>query len=62
MTRREQEILAWIRDNPLISAASWRSGRALRRSSVAVHISNLMRKGLIAGRGYLLGEGAYVQW
>ena len=60
MTRREQEILAWIRDNPLISQQELAQRAGITRSSVAVHISNLMRKGLIRGRGYLLGEGAYV--
>ena len=46
MTRREQEILAWIRDNPLISQQELAQRAGITRSSVAVHISNLMRKGL----------------
>lgn len=63
MTRREQEILAWIRDNPLISQQELAQRAGITRSSVAVHISNLMRKGLIrgqrlpAGRGRLCGSG-----
>ena len=60
MTKREQEILSWIRENPLISQQELAQRAGITRSSVAVHISNLMRKGLIRGRGYLLGEGAYV--
>ena len=60
MTRREQEILAWIREDPLISQQELARRAGITRSSVAVHISNLMRKGLIRGRGYLLGEGDYV--
>ena len=32
----------------------------ITRSSVAVHISNLMQKGCIAGRGYVLRSGSYV--
>ena len=58
MTRRVQEILAWIREDPLISQQELARRAGITRSSVAVHISNLMRKGLIRGRGYLLGEGA----
>ncbi len=60
MTRREQEILAWIREDPLISQQELAQRAGITRSSVGVHISNLMRKGLIRGRGYLLGEGAYM--
>lgn len=60
MTKREQEILDWIRQDPLISQQELARRAGITRSSVAVHISNLMRKGLIRGRGYLLGEGAYV--
>ena len=43
MTRREQEILAWIRDNPLTSQQELAQRAGITRSSVAVHISNLMR-------------------
>lgn len=32
----------------------------IQRSSVAVHISNLIRKGWIAGKGYVLNSGRYV--
>lgn len=49
MTRREQEILAWIREDPLISQQELARRAGITRSSVAVHISNLMRKGLIRG-------------
>ena len=31
----------------------------ITRSSVAVHISNLMKKGCIAGKGYVLRSGSY---
>ena len=47
MTRREQEILAGIREDPLISQQELARRAGITRSSVAVHISNLMRKGLI---------------
>ena len=49
MTKREQEILSWIRENPLISQQELAQRAGITRSSVAVHISNLMRKGLIRG-------------
>lgn len=32
----------------------------IKRSSVAVHIANLMKKGLIMGKGYVLNESDYV--
>ena len=54
MTRREQEILAWIREDPLISQQELAQRAGITRSCVGVHISNLMRKGLIRGRGYLM--------
>lgn len=60
MTRREQELLSWIRENPLISQQELAERAGIARSSVAVHISNLTRKGLIRGRGYLLSEERYV--
>lgn len=60
MTQREQEILAWIREDPLISQQELAARAGIARSSVAVHVSNLMRKGLIRGRGYLLNEERYV--
>ena len=31
----------------------------ITRSSVAVHISNLLKKGYIAGKGYVLRSGSY---
>ncbi len=60
MTKREQELLAWIREDPLISQQELADRAGIARSSVAVHISRLMRKGVIRGRGYLLGEERYI--
>ena len=59
MTRREQEILAWIREDPLISQQELAQRAGITRSSVAVHISNLMKKGNIAGKGYVLRSASY---
>ena len=60
MTQRERQILEWIRENPLISQQELAEKAGITRSSAAVHISNLMKKGYIAGRGYLLREADYI--
>ena len=54
MTQRERQILQWIEADPMISQQEALAERAgITRSSVAVHISNLMKKGYIAGKGYV---------
>lgn len=60
MSNREQQILAWIRENPLISQQELADKAGITRSSVAVHISNLMKKGVILGKGYVVQESPYV--
>lgn len=60
MTQREKQILEWIRENPMISQQELAEKAGITRSSAAVHISNLMKKGCIAGRGYLLREEPYI--
>ncbi|SCZ80814.1 PfkB family carbohydrate kinase [Acidaminobacter hydrogenoformans] len=60
MTQREQEIYQLIRENPMISQLEIADKLGIQRSSVAVHISNLIRKGWIAGKGYILNTGDYV--
>lgn len=60
MTQRERQLLNWIQENPLISQQELADKAGITRSSVAVHISNLMRKGYILGKGYLLNEQEYV--
>jgi len=60
VTRRERQLLEWIRENPCISQQELADKAGITRSSAAVHISNLMRKGYIAGRGYLLREAPYI--
>ena len=49
MTQRERQILNWIEENPLISQQELAEKAGITRSSVAVHISNLMKKGYITG-------------
>ena len=60
MTPREEQILGWIREDPLISQQELAARAGITRSSVSVHIANLTRKGLLRGRGYLLGEEGYI--
>lgn len=59
MTQREQEILALIQHDPMISQQDIADTLGITRSSVAVHISNLIRKGFIAGKGYVLRGSSY---
>lgn len=60
MTQRERQILRWIEENPLISQQELAERAGITRSSVAVHISNLMKKGHIAGKGYIVSTAPYV--
>lgn len=59
ITQRERQILHWIESDPLISQQELAQKAGITRSSVAVHISNLMKKGLIRGKGYLLQREPY---
>lgn len=60
MTNREQEILKLIKKNPMISQKELSEALGITRSSAAVHITNLMKKGLIKGKGYILNEEPYI--
>ena len=59
MTQRERQILKWIEENPLISQQELADKAGIARSSVAVHISNLMKQGHIAGKGYIVRTAPY---
>ena len=59
MTQRERQLLRWIEENPLISQQELADRAGITRSSVAVHISNLMKKGHIAGKGYIVTTAPY---
>ena len=59
MTQREAQILQWIQENPLISQQELADRAGITRSSVAVHISNLMKKGYIDGKGYIIRTAPY---
>lgn len=50
MTQRERQILQWIEADPMISQEALAERAGITRSSVAVHISNLMKKATSPGR------------
>lgn len=60
MTSREQQILALIRDDPMISQRTIAKRLGITRSAVAGHIMKLTKKGAIKGRGYVVSEGPFV--
>ena len=60
MTQRERQILQLIEANPMIPQQELADRLGITRSSVAVHISNLIKKGFIAGKGYVLRSGSYI--
>ena len=60
MTQRERQILNWIEADPMISQQELAERAGITRSSVAVHISNLMKKGYITGKGYIVHTAPYV--
>ena len=59
MTQRERQILQLIEADPMISQQELADRLGITRSSAAVHISNLIRKGHIAGKGYILRSDSY---
>lgn len=59
MTQRERQILRWIEEDPMITQQELAERAGITRSSAAVHVSNLMKKGHIAGRGYILRTAPY---
>ncbi len=60
MTKREQEILNILKENPLIAQQELAQFLGIERSSVAVHLSNLIKKGFIKGKGYIIDEMPYL--
>jgi pseudouridine kinase len=59
LTERERQILDWIREDPSVTQREIAERASISRSSVAVHISNLARKGAILGRQYVISESPY---
>ena len=60
ITQRELEIIEIIRNNPFVSQQEIADLLKITRSSVAVHITNLVKKGIIRGRGYVIDERDHV--
>lgn len=60
MTSRELEIFEIIKRNPMVSQNEIAETLGIARASVAVHIANLMKKGAIKGKGYVVDENEYV--
>ena len=56
LTERERQIVALLRRDPLVGSESIAERLGTSRASVNVHLSNLGKKGVILGRGYILGE------
>lgn len=59
MTNREREILEIIKQQPDIEQSEIAARLNIARASVAVHISNLQKKGYIGGRIYLVNDAPY---
>ncbi|RBP99835.1 PfkB family carbohydrate kinase [Bifidobacterium xylocopae] len=59
-TGREREILGLIRQNPMISQRELAQRCGITRSGVAAHISNLVKKGYLQGKGYIVSPPSYV--
>jgi len=60
VTGREKEVYDLISQNPMISQEEISEKLKIARSSVGVHISNLMKKGYVLGKGYVLKESPYI--
>lgn len=60
MTQREQEILNILKQEPTISQNDIASRLGITRSSVAVHITNLLKKGYLLGKGYIVQDEPYI--
>ncbi|MFD7503150.1 PfkB family carbohydrate kinase [Streptomyces sp. NPDC059850] len=56
LTRREREVLALLRRDPLCGAQAIADALGTTRAAVNVHLSNLGKKGAILGRGYILRQ------
>ncbi len=54
LTAREREIVDLLRAEPLLDAAAIAERIGSTRAAVSVHLSNLTRKGVVLGRGYIV--------
>lgn len=60
MTNQEQKILEIIKNDPTIEQASIAKILGIKRSTVAVHISSLIKQGYLIGKGYILNSNYIV--
>ena len=56
LTERERQIVQLVRRDPLIGSEMLAAALGTSQASINVHISNLRKKGVILGRGYVLAE------
>lgn len=56
LTDREREIVGLLRRDPLLSPGEIAERLGTTRAAINVHMSNLARKGVVRGRGYILSE------
>lgn len=56
LTDREQQIVDLLRRDPLMGSEALAAALGTTRASINVHVSNLGKKGVILGRGYVLAE------
>jgi pseudouridine kinase len=54
LTHRERDIVDLLREQPLLDAAAIAERIGATKAAVSVHLSNLTRKGVILGRGYVV--------
>lgn len=59
MTEKELQILAIIKQDPMIQQQALANRLGCSRSAVAGHIMNLTRKGIIQGKGYIIAPEQY---
>lgn len=60
MSKQEEKILEIIKNKPTIEQSEIAKLLGIKRSTVAVHISNLQKQGYIEGKGYILAKEEYV--
>ncbi|WP_105205323.1 carbohydrate kinase [Neobittarella massiliensis] len=56
MTKREFEILNYLKAHPMATQDEIAQAFCVARSTISAHISNLQSKGYIAGRGYIFNR------
>jgi len=56
ITEREKEILEMLKAEPMLAQEELAARLGITRSAAAVHISNLIKKGYILGRGYVFND------